>query len=251
MNEEEKTGKTVAQLLNQSLHDITPGVLYQLQAARRAALENYQPAEDILLHTGTGVLTHNGFHWLANHAGKLVLAISFLLLPVAHHFWQLNYKLEDKSATPHTLLHNDTPTESFNTGDPVDFTEEDDNTADTAPDETNAAAMDDNDDSIDSTDAASSSDSTNNNTKETNSSMAAAPASTCVTQDPDWMDESDDGTDSSCPETQSDSDKTTEDHQNSEETDDSRNGELPDTDVEDNNTPEIENSGEAATQEPD
>ncbi len=47
MNEEEKTGKAVAQLLNQSLHDITPGELYQLQAARRAALENYQPAEDI------------------------------------------------------------------------------------------------------------------------------------------------------------------------------------------------------------
>lgn len=107
MNEEEKTGKTIAKLLDHSLNDVTPGTLYRLQAARRAALEHYQPAEKIL-HAGVGISVQSGYHWLSAHAGRVLLTASLLLFLAIHSYWQMNNRIDDTMLTP-VILTNDPP----------------------------------------------------------------------------------------------------------------------------------------------
>lgn len=110
MNEEEKTGKAIAQLLNHSLNDVTPGTLYRLQTARRTALEHYQPAEK-MLHTGVEVSIQGGHHWFSTHAGRLILTASLLLFLAIHSYWQMNNRIEDTILTP-VILINDSSIES-------------------------------------------------------------------------------------------------------------------------------------------
>lgn len=245
MNKEEKTAKTIVRLLNHSLHDIAPGTLYQLRAARRAALENYQPAEKIL-HTGAGALTQNGYHWFTNHTGKLMLAISFLLLPVVHHFWQINYKLENKSAPSHTLLSNDAPVQSFNTKDEdvADSEEETDDTADTPSDETASPATENTNDSASATDI---SDTDTDIDEVTNNGATAAPADSSEAQDPDWMDEPSDTVDNRNQETHTDADETGN-LQDSEEINDAQDEDFPDTDSENGDIQETEGTDEISDQ---
>jgi len=110
MNEEEKTGKIIAKLLDHSLNDVTPGTLYRLQAARRAALEHYQPAEKIL-HAGVGISVQSGYHWLSAHAGRVLLTASLLLFLAIHSYWQMNNRnnrIDDTMLTP-VILTNDPP----------------------------------------------------------------------------------------------------------------------------------------------
>lgn len=242
MNEEEKTGKAVAQLLNHSLHDIAPGTLYQLRAARRAALENYQPAEKIQ-HAGTGALIQNGYHWFANHAGKLMLAISFLLLPVIHHFWQINYKLEDKAVTAHTLLSNDVPAQSLLTEDDdiTDSAEVTKHSTDEALDETTSHTPD----TGDLTKATDNVDTGSN--EETNDSIAASPVESGETDDPDWMDEPTDNADSTSSNTYADPDET-DNPQNSEEINNSQDEDFPDTHAEDGEMQEPESASQVPAQ---
>lgn len=242
MNEEEKTGKAVAQLLNHSLHDIAPGTLYQLRAARRAALENYQPAEKIQ-HAETGALIQNGYHWFANHAGKLMLAISFLLLPVIHHFWQINYKLEDKAVTAHTLLSNDVPAQSLHMEDEdiTDSVEVTKHSTDEVLDETASHTPDTGDltKTTDNVDTGSN--------EETNDSIAASPVESGETDDPDWMDEPTDNADSASSNTYADPDET-DDLQNSEEINNSQDEDFPDTHAEDGEMQETERASQVPAQ---
>lgn len=107
MNEEEETGRTIARLLDRSLNDVTPGTLYRLQAARRAALEHYQPAEKVL-HAGVGISAQSGYHWLSTHAGRLLLTASLLLFLAIHSYWQMNNRVDDTILTP-VILTNDPP----------------------------------------------------------------------------------------------------------------------------------------------
>ncbi|MDF0678206.1 MAG: DUF3619 family protein [Nitrosomonas sp.] len=107
MNEEEETGRTIARLLDRSLNDVTPGTLYRLQAARRAALEHYQPAEKVL-HAGVGISAQSGYHWLSTHAGRLLLTASLLLFLAIHSYWQMNNRVDDTMLTP-VILTNDPP----------------------------------------------------------------------------------------------------------------------------------------------
>lgn len=107
MNEEEETGRIIARLLDRSLNDVTPGTLYRLQAARRAALEHYQPAEKVL-HAGVGISAQSGYHWLSAHAGRLLLTASLLLFLAIHSYWQMNNRVDDTILTP-VILTNDPP----------------------------------------------------------------------------------------------------------------------------------------------
>lgn len=108
MNEEEKTGRTVARLLNSSLTDVTPGTLYRLQAARRAALEHYQPAEKVV-HAGAGISAQGGHHhWFSAHAGRLLLTASLLLFLAIHSYLQMNNRSENTLLAP-TILISDPP----------------------------------------------------------------------------------------------------------------------------------------------
>lgn len=241
MNEEKRAGKTVARLLNHSLHDIAPGTLYQLRAARSAALENYQPAEKIL-HTGAGALAQHGSHWLTNHAGKLMLAISFLLLPVVHHFWQVNYKLEDKSVTSHTLLSNDAPVQSFSSEeeDIADFEDTASNPADTTSDEATSYATENTEDSASATDI---SDTDADIDEVTDNGTTATPTDSSETQDPDWMDEPSDNVDNRNQETHTDADEAGN-LQDSEEINDAQDEDFPDTDSENGDIQETEGTDE-------
>lgn len=99
MNEEEKTGKIIAKLLDHGLNDITPGTLYRLQGARRAALEYYQPVEKTL-HAGIGISVQSGYHWLSGHASRILLTASLLLFLVIHGYWQINNRIDDAILTP-------------------------------------------------------------------------------------------------------------------------------------------------------
>lgn len=116
MNEEEKTGKTVTRLLDKSLSDITSGTLYRLQVARRAALEHYQPAEEIL-HAGAGISVQSGLHWISSHAGRLLLTASLLFFLATHNYWQKQYRVEDKTVTAPAILTHDAPSKSQKTDD--------------------------------------------------------------------------------------------------------------------------------------
>ena len=230
MNKEEKTGRTIASLLDHSLHDITPGTLYQLRAARRAALESYQPAEK-MLHAGAGISARNGHHWLANHAGKLLLSASFLLLLIIHSFWQVNYRIEDKSAASHAIFTNNAPAESFSTEDTTNFEEDtDDGTSDeTAPHDT-----ENNDNSENTTDV-----SETDVNEEADSDAITDSVDSSEAQDPDWMDESSDSKDDRNSETDVVPDETS-DVQDFEEAGDTHDAESPDTDSEDRDMQDTE-----------
>lgn len=119
MNEEEKTGRAIAKLLNDNLHDVTPGTLYRLKTARRAALEHYQPAEKII-HAGAGISARNGYHWFPAHAGRLLLTASLLLVLVVHGYWQKHHRVEDKSITVPSILTNDSSAGSQEIEDVID-----------------------------------------------------------------------------------------------------------------------------------
>ncbi len=107
MNEEEKTGRTIAGLLNRGLTNVTPGTLYRLRAARRAALEHYQPVEKVV-HAGVGISAQGGHHWLSAHAGRLLLTASLLLFIAIHSYWQMNNRIEDTLLAP-AILTSDPP----------------------------------------------------------------------------------------------------------------------------------------------
>lgn len=125
MNEEEKTGRAIAKLLNDSLNGVTPGTLYRLKTARRAALEHYQPAEKII-HAGAGISARGGYHWFSAYAGRLLLTASLLLFLVVHGYWQKYHRIEDKSVIVPSILTNDSPAGSPEiediTGDNADVT---------------------------------------------------------------------------------------------------------------------------------
>jgi len=108
MNEEEKAGRAIARLLNDSLDDITPGTRYRLQTARRAALEHYQPAEKIL-HTGSRLSIQGGYQWFSNHAGGVLLTASLLLFLAVHGYWQKHQRIEDTSINTPSILTTPTP----------------------------------------------------------------------------------------------------------------------------------------------
>ncbi|MCC6916263.1 DUF3619 family protein [Nitrosomonas sp.] len=120
MTEEERTGKTVKGLLDKSLGDITPGTLYRLQAARRAALEQYQPAGEVL-HTGTDTLVQSGLHWISSHAGRLLLTASLLFFLATHSYWQKQHRIEDKTTTAPAILTQDAPSGAPKTNDTADM----------------------------------------------------------------------------------------------------------------------------------
>lgn len=236
MNKEEKTGRTIARLLDHSLRDITPGTLYQLRAARRAALENYQPAEK-MLHAGAGISARNGYHWLANHAGKLLLSASFLLLLIIHNYWQVNYRIEDKSTASHAIFTNDAPAELFSTEDTANFEEEED-ADDGTSDETPPHEAENNNNSENTTDV-----SETDVNEEANSGVATDSVYPGEIQDPDWMDEPSDSKDDRNSETDVVPDETS-DVQDSEEEGDAHDAESPDTDSEDRDTQDTETDSE-------
>ena len=60
---EEEIGRKAAQLLDRGLDDIKQSTLSRLQSVRRAALENYQVADEVISVTHAGsARIHGGHH---------------------------------------------------------------------------------------------------------------------------------------------------------------------------------------------
>ncbi|MDV6343204.1 DUF3619 family protein [Nitrosomonas sp. Is37] len=112
MNEEDRMGKEVATLLNRSLGDIDQHTLHRLQAARRAALENYQPEKKIF-HVGVGISAHSGEGWFFAHANKLFLSIAVLLILTGSLHWKANYEIDESAAIDTMLLADDLPIDVY------------------------------------------------------------------------------------------------------------------------------------------
>ena len=116
MNEEEKTGKEIARLLNHSLNDISPDILHQLQAVRRAGVGNYQPAGKVL-HAESGIPAWSGYRWFSAYSTKLLLSTALLLILVTPTYWESNHDIEDRTDTSTMIFIDDSPSETHDTDD--------------------------------------------------------------------------------------------------------------------------------------
>lgn len=108
MNEQEM-GKEIARLLDFGANEtLKQSTLYRLQSARRAALENCQPALEII-NSGNGTSVYSGHDGHFN-TGKLllVLIVLFAFALVSTTYWQL---LEKSKST--TMLIDDLSTETY------------------------------------------------------------------------------------------------------------------------------------------
>lgn len=112
MNEEDRMGKAVAKLLSHSLGDIDQHTLHRLQAARRAALENYQPEKKIF-HVGAGISAHSGEEWFFARANKLLLSIAVLLILMGSLYWKANYETDENAVIDTMLLADDLPIDIY------------------------------------------------------------------------------------------------------------------------------------------
>ncbi len=75
---EPEIGRKVARMLDRGLDDIKQGTLNRLQAARRAALENYHLAE-ATISVGQGASPRSGHDW-HYRARKLLSVIALLFV---------------------------------------------------------------------------------------------------------------------------------------------------------------------------
>ncbi|CAE6491617.1 conserved hypothetical protein [Nitrosomonas nitrosa] len=112
MNEEERVGKEVARLLNHSIGEINQDTLYRLQAARRAAMKNYQ-LEEKIIHVGAGMAGQNGLDSFFSHTGKLVLPVMVLFVLMATLYWKISYEVDEKAAIDTMILADDLPVDVY------------------------------------------------------------------------------------------------------------------------------------------
>ncbi len=110
MNEQE-FGKEIAKLLDQAADQtIKQSTLYRLQSARRAALENCQPALNIIQSgSGTSVFGKHGGHYYLGKALLLITVLLVLMNIVYSQFWE-----NDKYAAIDTMiLADDLPIDAY------------------------------------------------------------------------------------------------------------------------------------------
>src|SRR5689334_22478406 len=109
MNEQDLAGKIV-QRLDHGLSNLKQGTLYQLQAARKAALEQYREAPQPVL----------GLAWASNMALQIsqsrhfnlrnLLAVGLLLLSlIGATYWQIAMQGNDIADIDASLLSGDLP----------------------------------------------------------------------------------------------------------------------------------------------
>lgn len=98
---EQELGKEIAKLLDQAADQtIKQSTLYRLQAARRAALENYQPTLNIIqAGSGTSVYGKHGGHFYFGKALLLITVLLVLMNIVYSQFWE-----NDKYAAIDTMI---------------------------------------------------------------------------------------------------------------------------------------------------
>ena len=113
MNEKELAGKIV-QHLNQGLDHVKQGTIYQLQSARKAALDRYDEAPQPVF--GLAWASDVAFHISHNRHVNLrnLLALGLLLLSlIGVTYWQVVVQANDIAEIDASLLAGDLPINAY------------------------------------------------------------------------------------------------------------------------------------------
>lgn len=110
MNEPE-LGRKVARLLDHGLGDIRQSTLNQLQSARRAALENYHMAEEIV--TAGHSASVRGGHDSHVKTRKLLSLMTLLFALLSVIYWQTLQQSDENEEIDIMLLVDDLPINAY------------------------------------------------------------------------------------------------------------------------------------------
>jgi hypothetical protein len=107
---EPEIGRKITQMLDHGLDDMKQGTLNRLQAARRAALENYHLAEaTISVGQGASAHGHDGHH----RARKLLSVIALLFVIAGITYWQTLQPGDESEDIDIMLLVDDLPVNAY------------------------------------------------------------------------------------------------------------------------------------------
>src|SRR6478736_5103718 len=110
---EEEVGRKAAQLLDRGLDDIKQSTLSRLQSIRRAALENYQMADEVISVTHAGsARIHGGRHSRAG-ARKLLSILALLFAITGIIYWQTFQQSDENEDIDIMLLLDDLPVNAY------------------------------------------------------------------------------------------------------------------------------------------
>jgi hypothetical protein len=110
---EDETGKNVARLLDHSLDNLKQSTLNRLQAARRAALDNYQMAEArVSVRVGQGVSARGGHEWQLK-TRKVLSVITLLLALAGIVYWQTLQPIDENEEIDIMLLVDELPVNAY------------------------------------------------------------------------------------------------------------------------------------------
>ena len=110
-NDENEIGRNVARLLDCGLDNLRQSTLNRLQAARRAALENYQMAEaEISVGQGTSA---RGGHESYLKTRKLLSAIMLVAALAGLAYWQTLQPIDENEEIDIMLLVDELPVSAY------------------------------------------------------------------------------------------------------------------------------------------
>ena len=109
--DENEIGRNVARLLDCSLDNLRKSTLNRLQAARRAALENYQMAETEI-SVGQGASARGGHEWHLR-TGKLLSAIMLVVALAGIAYWQTLQPIDENEEIDIMLLVDELPVNAY------------------------------------------------------------------------------------------------------------------------------------------
>ena len=110
---EEEIGRKAAQLLDQGLDDIKQSTLSRLQSVRRAALENYQVADEVISVTHAGSARIHGGHHSRAGARKLLSVLALLFAITGIIYWQTFQQSDENEDIDIMLLLDDLPVNAY------------------------------------------------------------------------------------------------------------------------------------------
>jgi hypothetical protein len=109
--DENEIGKNVARLLDNSLDNLRQSTVNRLQAARRAALENYQLAE-AEISVGQGASARGGHEWHLKMR-KLLSAIMLVAALTGIALWQTLQPIDENEEIDIMLLVDELPVNAY------------------------------------------------------------------------------------------------------------------------------------------
>jgi hypothetical protein len=110
---EEEVGRKAAQLLDRGLDDIKQSTLSRLQSIRRAALENYQMADEVISVTHAGSARIHGGHHSRAGARKLLSVLALLFAITGIIYWQTFQQSDENEDIDIMLLLDDLPVNAY------------------------------------------------------------------------------------------------------------------------------------------